>query len=303
LLRLLVAFEVTWDFLDLISEDPESGGTVSCDQLHLALAEALTPGIAASNYYRFHPSGDDGGYLDALIETCQTECSHLPSYSRVMPLILDGVANCSVQTINHEQMPQQREASLRRWVSAKFPEDRTTPWFELAAAASAFMPHVLLALASEPSCSEEQAMQVCAGYFPSFSLAIVMLDSYVDAAEDLVQGDHSYLAYYGNEQAAVSRLVEIIQTMEARMRGLDDRHRHAVIAGCMVAMFLSKDAAHTPALRGQTRQILEQSSSVTRLILPLLRVFRNFGGVGGWSGTHVPEPATGFPVAEEPGLC
>jgi tetraprenyl-beta-curcumene synthase len=303
LLRLLVAFEAIWDFLDLLSEDLASGGAVSCAQLHLALVEALTPDAPASDYYRFHLAEDDGGYLRALVETCQAECSRLPSYSRIMPLILDGVANCSVQAINHEHSTQRRAASLRRWASEAFPEDRTTPWFELAAAASAFMPHALLALASEPDCTEGRAARVCAGYFPSVSVAIVMLDSYVDRAEDLARGGHSYLAYYGDERTAVSRLIEIIQTMESEMRELGDRHRHAVIAGCMVAMFLSRDDAHAPSSSASTRQIVEQCDGITRLVLPLLRVFRDFGGVVGASGAHAAEPAVGFPLAQETGRC
>jgi tetraprenyl-beta-curcumene synthase len=303
LLKLLVAFETLWDFLDVLSEDANSGGAISCDQLHLALVEALVPGAPASDYYRFHPRGDDGGYLRTLVEMCQEQCSRLPSYSLVMPLILDGVASCSIQGINHEQNTQRREALLRRWVSEVFPEDHTTPWFELAAAASAFMPHALLALASEPGCTEERAARVCAGYFPSLSLAIVMLDSYVDRAEDLVRGGHSYLAYYGDDEIAVSRLIEIIQTTESEMRKLGDRHRHAVIAGCMVAMFLSKDDAHTSPLSAWTDQIVEQCAGITRLVLPLLRAFRGFSGVGGWSQANTAEPVVGFPLAEEAGQC
>jgi tetraprenyl-beta-curcumene synthase len=303
LLRLLVAFEVIWDFLDTLSEDLASGGAVSCAQLHLALVEALTPGAPVSNYYRFCPGGGDGGYLRALVETCQAKCSRLPSYPRVMALVLDGVANCSVQAINHEHSPQRREASLRQWVSDQFPEDRTTPWFELAAAASAFMPHALLALASEPGCTQERAAQVCASYFPSVSLAIVMLDSYVDRAEDLTHSGHSYIAYYLDEQTAANRLIEVIQTMESEMRGLGDRHRHAVIAGCMVAMFLSKNVANTPPLSAQTRQMVEQSSGIARLVLPLLRTFRNVSGVGGSPRAHEVEPVASFPFTEEARGC
>jgi tetraprenyl-beta-curcumene synthase len=303
LLTLLVAFEVLWDLLDVLSEDPDSGGAVSCAQLHLALVEALTPGAPASDYYRFRPGGDDDGYLRALVDVCQTECSRLPSYSRVMTLVLDGVANCSVQAINHEHSPRRREGSLRRWVADTFPGDRAMPWFELAAAASAFMPHPLLALASEPGCTEERAARVCAGYFPSLSLAIVMLDSYVDRAEDLERGEHSYVAYYGNEQVTASRLIEIIQTMERAMQGLGDRHRHAVVAGFMVAMFLSQDEAHTTPLSAWTRQMVEQSSGITRLALPLLRTFRNLSGIGSSSRARAVESVASFPVAQEASRC
>jgi tetraprenyl-beta-curcumene synthase len=61
LLRLLVAYQTIWDFLDNLSE--RDTGEANGRQLHLALVEALEPGSPISDYYRHHPWKDDGGYL------------------------------------------------------------------------------------------------------------------------------------------------------------------------------------------------------------------------------------------------
>ncbi len=88
LLRLLVAYEIIWDFLDCLNERAAGEGTVNGRQLHLALIEALDPAMPMSDYYCHHPWREDGGYLQALVETCRRSCAALPSYGRVRPLVV-----------------------------------------------------------------------------------------------------------------------------------------------------------------------------------------------------------------------
>jgi tetraprenyl-beta-curcumene synthase len=281
LLRLLVAYQTLWDFLDTVSEGIACDGDASARQMHLALVEALTPGAPVSDYYRMHPGADDGGYLRALVEACQLECSRLPAYSRVQAHVLAGVARCSVQAINHDRVPARRELALRRWAARELPSERSMSWFETTAAASAFMPHVLLALASEPDCTDEDVARAHAAYFPWMSLAIVMLDSFVDRVDDLARGDHNYFAYYRDEQVAVTRLIAILRCMKWQLHGLRDGGRHAVLGSCMVAMYISKAPVRAPASRVGTRRIVREcDDAITRLMLPALRAWRICGAVG-----------------------
>ncbi len=103
LLRLLVAYQTIWDFLDNVSE--RDSDEVNGRQLHFALVEALEPEAPISDYYRHNPWKNDGGYLRALVEACRESCAALPSYSRVRPHLLAGVRRCSVQSINHDRDP------------------------------------------------------------------------------------------------------------------------------------------------------------------------------------------------------
>ena len=65
------------------------------------------------------------------------------------------------------------------------PASTRLEWFELTAAASAFTPQILFALAAEPALDRRELADVYAAYFPWIGLAIAMLDSYVDQPEDV----------------------------------------------------------------------------------------------------------------------
>jgi cytochrome P450 len=275
LLKLLVAYQIMWDFLDSASERGACAGQANGRQLHRALVEALDPEAPISNYYLYHPWKNDGGYLLALVETCRRMCAELPSYRQVRFLILQGVEGCAIQSLNHEPDPSRRDAALKAWAVREFSNERTLSWFELTAAAGAFMPHVLLALAAEPSCNQRELVDVYSAYFPWVSLTISMLDSYIDRANDVASGNHSYLSHYANETVAFDRLSAIIRQTVSRTARLPAGRRHAVLTSGIVAMYLSVESANTPELRAQTRKLAQAGGAVTRLLLPIAHIWRS----------------------------
>lgn len=101
LLRVLVAYEVIWDFLDSTSERGATAGLANGRQLHLALIDALDPTRPISDYYRHHPWQDDGGYLRTLVEVCREGCLRLPSYERVRAPLVREALRTEVLSINH----------------------------------------------------------------------------------------------------------------------------------------------------------------------------------------------------------
>jgi tetraprenyl-beta-curcumene synthase len=275
LLRLLVAYEITLEFLDVVNERAAHAHHANGRQLHRALAEALDPDTPVSDYYRFYPGAEDGGYLRALVEACRGHCPHLPSYPRVRAQAIRQATRAQVLALNHDPDPCSRDAALRDWVATEFPAAQEATWFELSGAATASLPVlVLLALAGDPELEQNDLDRVQAVYFPWCSVATTMLDSYVDQLDDSESGDHSYIAHYGSPDVAVQRLSEIVARAAREARDLRDGHRHAVIVACMVAMYLSRDSAETPELRAATQTIVDAGGSLTRLLLPILRAWR-----------------------------
>jgi tetraprenyl-beta-curcumene synthase len=274
LLRVLVAYEVIWDFLDSVNEHGAKAGQINGGQLHLALIDALDASRPISDYYRHHPWKDDGGYLQSLVQACRESSHQLPSFERVRPALVQEAARAQVLAINHELDETLRDAALRDWATRQLPGS-DADWFELTGAASASLTvHALLTLAAESALSDADIDRTRAVYFPWISAATTMLDSYVDQAEDAANGDHSYIAHYPTPLAASRRIPELMRRSLWEASTLPRGQRHVLIVACMAAMYLSKDSARTPAMRPTTSEFLHAGGSLTRFLLPVLRLWR-----------------------------
>jgi tetraprenyl-beta-curcumene synthase len=285
LLRLLVAYESIWDFLDNVSERGAHAGDANGRRLHRALLDAVDTARPISGYYIHHPWKDDAGYLRALVAVCRECCLSLPSYGQVRRPLLEEGRRSDVGTYNHEPDPARRDVVLRRWVERErhvVERERhvltaygPVAWYELSAAAScSAAAHVMLALAADPERRASDVAAVYAVYFPWFSVATTMLDSYVDQAEDAAGGAHIYIAHYPCEEAATRRVCELVRCASDRARALPGGQRHAVIVACMVAMYLSKDSARAPHMRASTASLVRAGGPLARALVPVLRLWR-----------------------------
>lgn len=275
LVRLLVAYELIWDFLDNVNERASYAGPDNGRQLHLAVAEAVDPSAAISNYYSRHPWRDDGGYLRTLVETCRQSCNTLPCFPLVSERVLHDAHRAQVLALNHHPDPGRRELALITWAAREFPGQQDAAWWELSGAASAPLAiHALLALAAEPSCTESEIASIHDAYCPWVCALTTMLDSYVDQLEDSESGDHSYLAHYPSADLAQVSIQALVVRSVMEARSLPNGQKHAVIATAMIAMYLSKDAARTNQLQPGTEAFIRAGGSLTKLLLPILRVWR-----------------------------
>lgn len=271
LVRLLVAFEVIWDYLDSVHEmaPDEANGR----QLHLALVDALVHDRPLSDWYALHPWTDDGGYLDALVRSCRIGCAQLPSLSFVQEALARETWRAQVLALNHIADERTRDDALRTWVAEEFPGATEWEWWEITGGASAsLVVHVLLALAADPDSSAADVEAVYAAYWPAVSVATTMLDSFSDIDEDERTGNHSYVAHYPNREAAERRVRLAIVRAVGALEPLRRSERHRVIVSAMVAMYLSKDSSRARA--ETSRDLAEAGGGLTRLLLPALRMWR-----------------------------
>jgi tetraprenyl-beta-curcumene synthase len=276
LLRALVTYELIQDYIDSVSEraaavDGGSDGT----QLYLAIADAVDPDRPLSDHYRDQPWSDDDGYLRALVETFRAESERLPSIEVVRPWLERDAAHASVLAANHIIDPDRRDAALREWAKANFPDEAGLHWYELTAAASGWITtHAQLALAAEPGVTREQSDATDAAYFPWCALSLTMLDSYADQADDADSGDHSYFGHYPSGDEGVARLCGSIERAAEGVLSLPDGERHGVLIASMTALYLSKDCGRTPTMRGPTQRIARAGGALPRALMPVLRAWR-----------------------------
>jgi tetraprenyl-beta-curcumene synthase len=275
LLRLLVAYQVLLDFLDTLTERPAAEPLADGRQLHLALEHALDPDGPIEDYYRHHPRRADAGYIRALVQTCRDCSRRLPAYGEVRHALLQAAERCGVQGLNHDPDARRRDSGLRRWAQRTYPGATGISWWELTAAASSTVGiHALLALAADPSCARRDAVEVATAYMPWICALSTMLDSYVDEAQDVANDDHSYLGHYPSRRVAEERISELLARARQEVRRLRNGSRHALVLAGMVAMYLSADAARTAGKRSTTRALTRAGGALTRMLLPVLRLWR-----------------------------
>jgi tetraprenyl-beta-curcumene synthase len=275
LLKLLVAFEILADYLDCTSERGAQVGVHNGLRLHQALLDALDGRRRLCDYYEFHVAHEDSGYLLALVDACRELHGQLPSYETLAPAVTRAARLALVLALNHEPDPGERDRLLEGWAAAHRESLPGLAWFERTGAASAWLTVLaLLTLAADPACSPEQARETFCVYMPWISLAGTMLDSYGDRGADAATGDHSYIAHYPNPESAIERLAEIIERSLAGARSLPNGARHAVLASCMTAMYLSKDSVRAPDAHRGTTHLLKRAGPLVRVLAPVLRAWR-----------------------------
>lgn len=281
LLKLLVAYQTLWDYLDNLSESATTAGAQNGYCLHRALVDSLDPTTSLRDYYRFHPWREDGGYLQELVKVCRRLCADLPSYPQLRTLILTGVQQCALQGVNHLDNSEQRARGLKAWASRPEQHHAELTWFEVAAASSAFLPHPLLALAAEPEYTLADAERLSAAYFPWMALAITMLDSYADLDGDRADDHHSYVEYYDTRGIACERLFEIVRRLVSEMDRLPNRDGHVLVATSMVAMYLSSNSSRgSPQHIRMNNSIAAGGGPLTQLLVPAARAWRTAGRHG-----------------------
>ncbi len=146
---------------------------------------------------------------------------------------------------------------------------------ELTGAASAGLAiFAQLALACEDAPTKSEIKRTQTAYFPWASAIACMLDSYADQYEDTVNGDHSYLAHYTTQDAAISGTCKLVRRCLRELRKLENSEKHFVIVCSMVALYLSKDSARTDQMRSSSDQIADAGGSLSRALLPALRLWR-----------------------------
>ena len=270
LVRLMVGFQIAYDYLDAINEEPETAVLRNGLQLHRALSDAVSSRASGCDYYRHHPQRDDGGYLAALVGACQDALLALPSASAIESLLIHAAERCGeAQSRNHALLVE-GDGQLIDWTRHLGESDEYL-WWELAAAGiSCLALHALFAAAACAT-TLEQAAQIDMAYFPSVCAISALLDSLVDQSADSAGTNHSFVAHYESSAVAARRFAAITSEARARSRVLTHHHRHGVILAGIASFYLSApEASSERALPVATRTL----DCLGRSSAPILAVMR-----------------------------
>lgn len=277
--RFLVAFQVMYDYLDTISEQPGADDPLlDTLQLHTALTESLMPGVAEGSAYDFHPQRDDGGYLDHFVEMCRASCASLPAFSTVAPLARSA-ARLAVQSQGYNHVlpltPPGLLSEVAAWAAEEGGDDHGLMWWEvIGAAGSSLAILALVAAAADPALEAHESDAIHDVYAPWAGAVLALIDSLIDQPHDDEDATHSLVGRYPSADAAGDRVASFVDRALALTRETPHPERHALIVTSMVALFASAPAARHPCARDAIRRALRATGPRGALPLVLLRLKR-----------------------------
>ncbi len=275
--RALVAFQTAYNYLDALSELPSEDPISNGEQLHQALLSALHPGAPRPDYYAYNADGNDGGYLDALVDACREAFARLPSHAAAAPRAHGAAARIvQFQALNLSEA-QGGHRTLRRWAKDVSRPGSGLAWWETAAASgSSLAVHALIATAAHADLDASHARQIESAYFPSLGALHSLLDSLVDRAEDRKNGQRSLLDYYGSPRDAATRLAALARTARGAVQQLPNPHAHRVILTAMCSYYLSAHECDTTEGRTITDALTDALGMPLNLAILMFRSRRLF---------------------------
>ncbi|MGB2712254.1 MAG: DUF2600 family protein [Conexibacter sp.] len=276
--RICVAFEVMYDFIDALAEESVSDVLRNNRQLYRALAAAFMPGLPLEDYYAHHSQHDDGGYLGSLIDACRLGLVRLRSHEPVLPA-LDRLTWCAAeaQSLHHAAAGDGQQA-LACWAAQACPTGLDLHWWEIAAGAGSPLGiFALVAAASRRSTTAHGATEIERAYFPWIAALSWLLESLVDVCDDADAEGHSYIAHYDSPAQTAARLAHIAARAAADARALSQPAPHHLLLAGMVGMNLSHPGAEEQHARAAARAVHAAIGGATTPLLAILRLRRRLG--------------------------
>jgi tetraprenyl-beta-curcumene synthase len=270
----LVAFQAAYNYLDVLAEQPTSDPVGNGRRLHNALLIALEPGVAHHrDYYADYPSRDDGGLLNAMVETCNGAVRTLPSYV----LVADPVNRAAARIVDFQSLNlgalQGNDDGLARWARNSTPPGSDLRWWETAAAGgSSLAVLALVALAARPALDRGDLAAIEHAYFPWIGALHSLLDSMIDVAEDERDGQRSLIGYYASSQDAVARIRSLAKRATEATDTLLAGRQHRAILLAMTGYYLSAPGASLPRMRLIAAGVAESIGALARPAQVLSRV-------------------------------
>jgi len=273
--RALVAYQSAYNYLDALSEQPNTDPVANNDQLHQALLTALNPHAEHPDYYARNPQRDDGGFLAALIDACRYTVASLPAFKTVEPPALAAARRTvDFQSLNLNER-QGGDDALRRWAADETPAGSGLAWWETAAAAgSSLAVHALIAAAADPRVDFWDVMEIDRAYFPWMGALHSLLDSLVDRDEDQASGQRSLLDYYRTPTERAISLYSLASRARRATELLPKPHAHRVILTAMCSYYLSAPESDTAQAHELTRALTEALGIPLSVATVMFRVRR-----------------------------
>lgn len=270
--RAAMAFQAAYDYADALSEQPNSRRAANTYRLHQTLPIALEPGASHLDYYAHNDRGDDGGYLNCLVDTCQAALCLLPALSLIACAAQRAVDRIvTYQRLNHRG-PEDSYDAFAQWANQATKAETDLRWWETGAAAgSSLSVFALIGAAAHISLYADHVAALEDAYFPWIGSLHTLLDSLIDQQEDATTNQHSLAGHYLSQEEAADRLRTLAAQAVLHAGGLPDGDDHMMILAAMVSFYLATPQARTPQARLAAERVL---ATLGDCVVPAMLVLR-----------------------------
>ncbi|MGY4689156.1 tetraprenyl-beta-curcumene synthase family protein [Salibacterium sp. K-3] len=246
LLRFIIAYQTICDYLDGLCDWSESQNPDDFQMLHQALKHALAPGSDVQNYYMYREDQDDGGYLKALVETCQETLVELPGFWSAQEYMEELSLYYRTLQVHKHVQKEDRIPRLTAWFEEMKPILPDIEWYEFnACTGSTLGIFALGAYASRSHMAEIQARSIKSAYFPYVQGVHILLDYFIDQQEDIADDELNFCAQYDDEEKMVERVRFFKKEAERSVRKLPDAAFHSLVVKGLFAIYLADEKVQT----------------------------------------------------------
>jgi len=260
--ELIAPLESIYDYLDNLCDRHPEVSPAAFPVLHGAIADALDPGAPARDYYARGPAGNDNGYLQRLVARVQRSLGRVEGHEALLPYFREAAdLYAEMQTYKH-LAPGERERACAAWFERR--RDARTQrltWGEFACAAgSQFQVYALL---FELFAGRRDAVPAAyEAYFPAVAALHVLLDSFIDRAEDREHGELNFTVLYGDACALEERFAYLQARALEGFARLPVPAEHRFVLRVMTLFYLTHPKVYAQGLDAQAKALLDAEPKI-----------------------------------------
>ena len=265
-IRFIVAYQTISDYLDNLCDRSTSLDPDDFRSLHDAMLQALIPDAPHGRYYRLREEQDDGGYLDALVATCQEVLRTTPAYPAIAEPIRELAGYyCDLQVHKHVR-PEERISRLQDWFHKYRDGLPPMSWYEFSACAGSTLGiFCLVAHAFHGQCTPALARKVKEAYFPWVQGLHILLDYLIDQEEDRTAGDLNFCCFYPDGDTMTERLVHFFRQADKSIAPLPDAAFYRMVNHGLLGIYLADRKVNRQRQVRETAKKMIQTGGATAL--------------------------------------
>jgi tetraprenyl-beta-curcumene synthase len=239
-IRFIVAYQTISDYLDNLCDRSTSLDPDDFRALHESMLHALTPGTVPTNYYRYRREQDDGGYLAALVQTCQQVLKNLQDYGNAEAAVRELAGYyCDLQVHKHVRKDQ-RVKRLEAWFNGYRDKSPGLSWYEFSACSGSTLGiFCIIASLMSKNTSADLINKIKNAYFPWVQGLHILLDYLIDQEEDRAGLDLNFCSYYPDGDSMAERLSLFYRQAQLSVGSLPNPGFHHMINRGLLSIYLS----------------------------------------------------------------